>query len=312
MLLLRPISTSLLLAVATALPASAETRWSATSGDWADASNWSYGIPEGDGNPAIIANGGTATVSRGEAQLNGMRVGDSGDTGTLVIAGGTAVTTDGTPNASVVAESDGSRGSILITGGTVTGGGFRLAHPEDSEADATIAGGTVDLVSIALGSGKATLTVSGGDIDLKMFNNPNPAGTLVIEGGKATFDTQDYLAFGGKTILRLGKDGLTTITGNQNINWSPDITVEGAPTYTGQKVGDSFFFLDWDGNILNEEAFMALDGHRFTFADGSEGEFIIDPNESRAAITINTVSDKITKPTNGGEKADADEPAEPQ
>ena len=293
-------------------PAAGETRWQAEQGDWHDASNWSYGLPEGDANPAVIANGGTVTVRDGEAQLGGMRVGYSDGAGTLVIAGGTAVTTESTPNACVIAENEGSRGSIQITGGTVTGGGFRLAHPADSQADATISGGEVDVISIAMGEGEATLTVGGGDIDLKMFNNPNPAGTLVIDGGKATFDTQDYLAFGGKTILRLGKDGLTTITGNQNITWSPDITVEGAPTHTGQKVGDSFFFLDWDGSILNEEAFMALDGQRFTFADGSEGEFIIDPKESRAAITINRVSDEVTRVTNGSEKSDADQPAEPQ
>lgn len=300
-------------AAAVAPAAFGETRLDTKDGDWHDEASWTFGLPEGNSKPAVISNGGTVTSSDGEALLGGMRLGYDGGSGTLVVAGGTAVTSEGTPNACIVAEDAGSSGTLRITGGEVTGGGFRLAHHAEGQADATISGGVLELISIAIGEGEATLTVSGGDIDLQMFNNPNPKATLTIEGGEATFDTQDYLAFGGKTVLRLGEGGLTTITGVQNINWSTDVHVEGSPASLGLEVGDSFFFLDWDGSMLNEEDFMALDGETFDFADGSEGEFIIDRRESRAAITINSIgtANSATPSSKDQEKEAAPTPAEP-
>ena len=53
-----------------------DTYWVGTTGDWFSPANWQYKVPETD-DEAYIDNGGTAEITAGSAQVDGLHLGET-------------------------------------------------------------------------------------------------------------------------------------------------------------------------------------------------------------------------------------------
>ncbi len=194
------------LASSLALVAGAQTVWTAGTGDWGTAANWSAGLPSST-KDAVIANGGTATLSaNGSAQT--LTVGQTA-AGTLTINAGTLSlsasayigTSSGNGTATVAGGELAIAGDLLLgyfrngsltgSGGTVTvGGSSYIGYSSNSTALLTSGGWTTagDLyvgVDAGLG-GSGTLTISDGMAtagNVYAASDLAASGTINLNGG---------------------------------------------------------------------------------------------------------------------------------
>jgi autotransporter-associated beta strand protein/T5SS/PEP-CTERM-associated repeat protein len=184
----------------------AQTTWIGANGDWATAGNWSAGVPN-TSTDAIIANGGTATVSANGAAQH-LVIGAS--------AAGNLTLTDGTlaVGAHAYIGTSTGNGTATLSGGSLTTAGDFLVGFFRS-GTLTVSGATLAVSGTSyLGySSTSTATVSSGSwtsagdlyIGVDAGESGTKAGTLTISGGTVSANA-----------IQLATDG--TSSGTINLN----------------------------------------------------------------------------------------------
>ncbi|QJE97436.1 beta strand repeat-containing protein [Luteolibacter luteus] len=178
--------------LATGPASAADISWSATAGSFSLASNWAGGVIPGDGDNAVINNGGTASIDASHT-VSGLH------TGSTAGGGGTFELTAGDFNlmeSVKLGVAAGSNGSFSFTGGTLfqEDGDFIVADASGSTGDFSIAPGLSftrgagDMIIGRLGTGSFTLggsLTSAGDfiVGERSIASSGSTGTVVQNGG---------------------------------------------------------------------------------------------------------------------------------
>lgn len=179
---------------------SSAATWTGTTGSFTNNLNWDTGVVPGIGEPAVIANGGTAQfdggaatnlstiglgtgsaaavgtleMSAGELSSTTLRVGENGGVGTLTLSGGD-ISVLGGAGAFSVAPASGSTGTVTMTGGTLTTAGELWIGPAaGGHAFFSLNGGTVICKNwgvVGRNSTDAWLTIDGGSWSNIVANN---------------------------------------------------------------------------------------------------------------------------------------------
>ena len=143
-----------------------ETFWTAGTGDWLGAGNWSDGLPAAQ-RDAHIQNGGTAQLAGGAAEASRLYIGTTG-TGRLEWTGGTLQVSqiDVGPNGTMTVGQDWTyEGELSVSGGTVDIGANSLTL--DNGGRATVTAGLLALGSGVLGqSAHGELHQEGGTVQV--------------------------------------------------------------------------------------------------------------------------------------------------
>jgi len=187
---------------------SAQDIWTAGTGDWFNAGNWSGRVPN-SGLAALIDNGGTAQIISGSnAATAGIYLGkNAGDSGSLLLSAGTLTGGDEV--------GFNGTGYITQTGGTNDAGSFlELGVNAGSTGSYTLSAGTLSAGEIIGNSGEGTFAQSGGtntyatgQFDLGEY--PKGNGTYLLSGGTL----ENGPVFGGEIHVGLQGTGTFVQTG---------------------------------------------------------------------------------------------------
>ena len=196
--------------------ASAQTQWTAGTGDWFDNNNWSLDVPNsasGDSFDAIIANGGTAQLQAPGGSVRRFRVGLVAGTGNLLIDAGTLNVTD---DLHVNEGSAGPSSVIIQNGSTVTAVDTVVGFNSAANTSFLISGaGTVynatnDFNVGRLGAGAASLTVDAGAVLTSVTSSIAPFGGAAGSNATVTGAGSRWSSSGAFTVGS-GANGSLTI-----------------------------------------------------------------------------------------------------
>ena len=163
---------------------SAQTIWTAGTGNWNTPGNWTLGVPIAPGD-AVIENDGTAQLLTPGGSVRRLRVGRAAGGGNLQVNGGTLVVTDD------LHLNEGSAGpaSMIVQGGsTVTAPDTVIGFSSGFDTSFQISGGgtvynaTTSFTVGRAGAGAASLTVDGGAV---LASGTGSIGTFAGSSGSA-------------------------------------------------------------------------------------------------------------------------------
>ena len=244
----------------------ADTYFTATTGDFNNAANWSAGVPTSGVN-ADIFSGGTVTIDDNETS-NDLNTG--GTFGSNAAANGTINMTAGTMTAGAnggwmrLGTANGTSGTINLSGGTlnfVSGGGqFNIGETTGSTGLVNITGGT-------LNSNNPTGQISVGQ------GGTTGSGTIDLAAG-ATLNAQGQMWLGQGT----GGQGTFNMTGgtyNQH-NWLA----------LGRGGGGALGTLNISGGTLTSDATSNTGGEHFDVGSNTGGTGIV--NQTGGTVVVNT------------------------
>lgn len=215
----------------------ADIPWSATTGNFSVAGNWTGGAVPADGDNAVINNGGTATIDASRT-VSGLHAGSTGGGGTFQQTAG-----DFNLMGSVrLGISTGSNGSFSFGGGTLfqEDGDFIVAEGTGSTAGFGIAQGlgftrgTGDMIIGRLGSGTFTMggsLTSNGDFIVgdRSIAGSAATGTVVQTGGTFVSNADIFIARGNQQQGVGGNAGTYELAGAVVIpNGNLSVGTEGA------------------------------------------------------------------------------------
>ena len=203
------------------------TYWQGSSGLWTAGGNWTNGVPVAD-DSAYINNSGTATVDAA-ATTSFLYLGeDSGDSGTVRIQAGGALSlvVDSEYGMSLMKVGASGTGELIQTGGSLTG--RSVTAGERGTGSVTHTGGTATLYGLTLG---------------------------LLEGSTGTYDLSGTAALSahGVTVGFRGKSTFTHTAGTNTIGW--DLILGGDPegegryelSGTGELLGGTYLFVGNEG-----------------------------------------------------------------
>ncbi|PWU08357.1 MAG: hypothetical protein C5B47_04850 [Verrucomicrobia bacterium] len=206
------------------------TNWTnATLGPWTTVTNWSSGLPT-SASTANIANGGTATLATGTGVYSTLNLGNAA-AGSLIISGGTLTGTNATLGVAALGSGTMSSGvwtnSGLLTVGATNNGRF------------TLSGGTMTAGNVAI-TPSSTFTgsviLNGGLLLTNSITANSSAGAvLTLNGGtlQATSSNAAFLSGFSNGSLVLGAAGGRINSGTFTVRVNSNLTGSGALTKLG-------------------------------------------------------------------------------
>lgn len=206
------------------LPASAAfSTWDGVN-NWSSTANWSAGIPSGTGWGALIRSGtNTIDGTSGAPNLNSVLLGWSG-TAAINMTGG-SLTVLGSSGDQCLAIGEGSAGTFIQSGGTVTAARVSFSR-QGGAGTYNLNGGTLAAAALDKpGAGVVTLNFNGGTLQATASGTGWFASniTVNVQAGGAVLDTQGYDVGVGSPLLN-GGGGLTK-------NGTGSLTLKGINTY---------------------------------------------------------------------------------
>jgi len=252
-----------LAALAFALPAlaGAQTVWTATSGSWFDAGNWTSGVPDGSAD-ARIDNTGTAEVAATGAAAHSVLLGFAAtDAGTLQVDSSATLDV-----AADLAVGYGGNGMLAIGGGAIVNDysgeiGYTIASESGVHGDATVDGAGSQwnhAFELYVGYGVGTLAITNGASVHDVYGylgyfpeSPgHSSGTATIDGAGSiwTHDASLHIGDSGTGVVTVSNGGsLVNGEGDLGFNFSSD----GTATVTGAQSSWTtygFFYVGNNGN----------------------------------------------------------------
>jgi hypothetical protein len=196
----------------------ADVTWTNASGDrlWSTPTNWDLGAPPTAADTVKIRMLPGPTVTSQDAIANIVQPAASSSTGSLTVDGGTLTITDRL----VVAQNEGSNGTLNMISGTITmGGRFAVARYGTGTLNMTggtiTVGGTLQMPEMATATAQANLhggIITANNIEMRVTGGVGTidigAGTLIINGDTLS-TVQGYIdngwitAYGGSGTLQL-------------------------------------------------------------------------------------------------------------
>jgi len=225
-----------LAALAFALPAlaGAQTVWTATSGSWFDAGNWTSGVPDGSAD-ARIDNTGTAEVAATGAAAHSVLLGFAAtDAGTLQVDSSATLDV-----AADLAVGYGGNGMLAIGGGAIVNDysgeiGYTIASESGVHGDATVDGAGSQwnhAFELYVGYGVGTLAITNGASVHDVYGylgyfpeSPgHSSGTATIDGAGSiwTHDASLHIGDSGTGVVTVSNGGsLVNGEGDLGFNFS--------------------------------------------------------------------------------------------
>jgi hypothetical protein len=190
--------------------AHAQTNWSAGSGDWFDAANWSAGVPT-SAIDANVANGGTANIAATPAVAQNLNLGGATGSGSLDLTGATTtLSTTGT----YVGRAAGGIGSFTLTDARHAVGNLYVGYDAGSVGQYQINSGGARFGAFngvstrTIGyAGSGTLTQDGGTLSgtLKLGDLATGSGLYRLNAGSYATSTLVQVGLaGGGTVQQAG------------------------------------------------------------------------------------------------------------
>ena len=176
--------------------------WTAGSGDWADAANWSLGAPPGPADQADFAPNGTYTVTGGGA-VAGVLL----DAGVVTLAG--TITQAG--DAGLFLAALGAAQLTVAATGTLAGGALALGQGSVLTVDGvlSVSGGTAD--TVVVGNGQQTGWTDTGTVvvhDFTLEGGAGFAGDVALSDG-GVFTQGDFVHDAAATLTVLASATIT-------------------------------------------------------------------------------------------------------
>jgi autotransporter-associated beta strand protein len=294
-----------ILAILTSTTFAVDRSWNIaapTEGDFLDGANWSptFSGSWAAADNAIVANGGTATVSSGTTTITDLFIGNLSTTsGTLKLNAGTL-----SASRDLVIGRQGATGTVEISGTGLLRGGttFRVGVQNDAATTAASASVAVSGPSAGITSGTAangvvvigaaSSTVSGlratGSVTLSNSATwTHSSNGVFIAGG----DNNTANQAGGTGSLLIQSGSLLNITGTGNLAIGRNATAQGTVTVTGGTVtmgGGSIFIGGMNGTTTSGgNGTFTLNSGAVTTAQLSvrEGTGTINLNGGTATVT---------------------------
>ena len=177
----------------------ADDYWQVQSGDWANAANWSGGVPAGGNINADVYNGGTVTITQSGEGCGALLLGGSGG-GTVQMTGGSVYSSYGSNGAQYIGNS--GTGTFIQSGGTDLASGGLSASINLGCTPGSI--GTYDL------SGNGQVSISGGRT-ASLCIGASGTGNFMQSGGMTSINSD----FGASLYLgsASGSNGTYNLSG---------------------------------------------------------------------------------------------------
>jgi autotransporter-associated beta strand protein len=193
--------------------------WQAALDDWSIASNWQGTLPTSS-DTALIANGGTATITQPVATCGTLSLGNSSGNGTVQFAGGQFFA----PGYEYVGDS--GVGSILQSSGTnkctlVLGNGTGGSGTYSLSGNGQLSTG-YEYVGY---SGVGLLTQTGGTntvLSLELCYNPGSSGTYNLSGASQLSATSEWVLGGGIFIQSGGTNNINNSSSQTGLRVGSD------------------------------------------------------------------------------------------
>ncbi len=244
------------------MPAHAQVYWSASSGDWSGASNWTgHLVPTGT-DSAWIVNSGTATVTTMNATCGSLSLGSPAGSGTVQMTGGSLSALASTENVGYS-----GTGNFVQSGGTNNAslvgnyGGLELGYNAGVNGTYKLSG-TGQLVAAyedigIFGTGYFTQSggVNNAGSRIALGDNANSSGTYLLSGGLVS--TQ---------VERLGNGGVGTFTQSGGTNQVSDYTY-GLVIGNGEAYSNGTYNLE--GGLLIVSLVKQAQVSAFNFSGGT-------------------------------------------
>jgi T5SS/PEP-CTERM-associated repeat protein len=219
---------------------SAQTLWTAGTGDWNTASNWTLGVPNaasGTAFDAVIENGGTAQLTGPpNGSVRRLRIGRTAGGGNLVVDAATLTVTENLH----LNETSSAPASVTVqNGATVSSPSTVVGYTSNSNTNFIISGaGTTfnaatQFIVGNLGAGTASLTVDDGGVLTSgtgwVGNGTGATGVAAVRNPGSRWSTATTLTVGniGTGTLAIEDQGVVFVGTTLAINGTSNVNLDG-------------------------------------------------------------------------------------